>query len=344
MWSKMSAASLSADRLRPGGRLLALSLGLSLVAGQADPGRAAGASSLEWRLAGEAGLQATAALPGPGQVLLDAFLDVEASRGPLRWRLMADPAVPWMVEGEGLAPAQVEWALQEASVSWRGGPWQASAGRQRLPLETARLLVPFAVETLSRTGLRLGVWGGQLVWAEGSTRLRMAWVKGEGPGQQPGPVVSLRVQGAGVEVEGHAAAVQPGGQASVGLAASGLVGVLVAYAEVWHGPDGRYVGGLSGLWGESLWTVEAGRAAWPVGSDAVGPAAAASLSWQSGRDVAWTVGLRALAGQEGATASLEAERLRLASDREWRLFASVRLGPGRPAWWAGGGYRRYWGG
>ena len=71
-----------------------------------------------------------------------------------------------------------------------------------------------------------------------------------------GGSLSVRVEFGNFEIEGHAVYLDA---FAGGLTASGLVGDLVLYGEGWLLSDplrGRGAVGLSGFWGDALWTLE----------------------------------------------------------------------------------------
>ncbi|WP_324670049.1 hypothetical protein [Geochorda subterranea] len=339
----MSGASATRHALWRARGLLALAVGLAAAVGPAPVGPAGAAAEVRWRLAGETGLAATLSSPLPHRLVVDARVEAAGGSGSVGWRLTADAALPVTVSGDGRAQVgDVDWALEEATVSWQRDAWMASAGRERLPLEAARLLLPFAVEPVSPSGLRVGVWGARLACAEGPTRLRLAVVEDVHHAGRALPVVSVRRQGGAAEVEGHVAWTDEGAAPVAGVTASGLVRDLVVYGELWHARDGRYVVGVSGFWGDALWTVEAGRVLSPDGL-AVQPMAAAQVGWQQGPDVAWTVGSQLLVVEDAVRARLHVERTALAASHDWRVVTSVSSTPDAPSWAVGLGYRHYWG-
>ena len=339
----MSGASATRHALWRARGLLALAVGLAagVTLAPVGPGRAA--AEVRWHLAGETGLTATVSSSSPHRLVLDSRVEVAGGSGSVGWHLAAAPTLPVTVSRAGGAQVgDVDWAVEEATLSWQRGAWTTSVGRERLPLDAARLLLPFTIEPVSPSGLRLGVWGARVAWAEGLTRLRLAVVEDVGQEGRAMPVVSVRRQGASVEVEGHAAWIDEDASPAAGMTASGLLGDLVVYGELWHVPDWRYVVGVSGFWGEALWTVEAGRTALLPGQG-VHRVAAAQLGWQQGPDVAWTLGSRLAFDDDAVRSQLDVERTALAASHDWRLFASVRVGPGEPSWALGAAYRYYWG-
>lgn len=270
--------------------------------------------------------------------------------GTLAWRITANPTlrlqavepVPparpgWQVDAQPL-----DWALEEAYVAWRQGGWIVSAGRERLPLEVARLSLPYSIEPVTEGGLRVGLWGVRLTRSAGPTRLRVAAVEDPRHEGHVMPVASLRWQVGAIDLEGHTLLPADVDQITAGVTASGLVGDVVAYGELWQGSGWRYVGGLSGFSGDTLWTIEAGRA--QVASD---PRArrlvGAQFAWQQDAEVAWTVAPYAFFDEDGLRVQVNVDRAFATGSHEWRLFASATLGPESPTWMAGAAYRHYWG-
>lgn len=274
-------------------------------------------------------------------------LDVGSDSGAVEWRITANPNLRLNVT-DALPPGQTgwqassqpfDWAVEEAYLAARKGAWVMSAGRERLPLEVARLSLPFSLEPVAPGGLRLGLWGVRLARSSGATRLRLAAVEDDG---RVIPAVSLRWQAGALELEGHALLTAEKRSVTAGLAASGLVGDVVAYGELWRGPEWRYVGGLSGFWGNTLWTVEAGRAT-PAPGQPVRRLVGAQFAWQRDAEVAWNVTQHAFFDEDGPRAQLAVDRTFVAGPHESRLFASLTVGPASPAWAVGAAYRYYWG-
>lgn len=354
-----------------GGRRLARAAAIGLVSVAAAltlptvgrlPGTPAPAQAraLSWQA--ETGFTATVtsadvhSLTVGGRVALDGDFDLaglfgwrdpEAGPAALGWHVAANPSVRVDVS-RGSSPRQagwrvssrpLDWALEEAYLTAQRGVWAFSAGRERLPLEVARLSLPYSVEPVAPSGVRLGLWGVRVIHWSGSTRLRVAGFEDAG---RMRPAVSLRWQGEGVELEGHALGAADDGQVTAGATASGAVGELVAYGEVWHGPEWRFVGGLSGMWGQALWTVEAGRAA-PAPGQPVRRLVAAQLAWQDGEGRGWSITPYGFLDPDGVRVQVTVDRVVASGTDEVRWFASVQLGPPSPGWSVGAAYRVYWG-
>ena len=139
-----------------------------------------------------------------------------------------------------------------------------SVGLERLPLETARLSVPYSVETVGVRGVRHGVPGGRGVFYGGDWRVRGAVFyrdTEQGFLENVTPLVSVRRTFGGFDLEAHAL-YQNGFVA--GLGGSGLVSDVVVYGEAWLLTDssftdfsGRGALGLNGNLATGTWTLEA---------------------------------------------------------------------------------------
>ena len=291
-----------------------------------------------------------------GRIALDGEFDLgglsgsreqDAGSTVLEWHVTANPSLHFdMTRGSGpgetgwrVSSRPFDWAVEEAYLALQRGEWVFSAGRERLPLEVARLSLPYSMEPFTQDGVRLGRWGVRVTRSSGPTRLRIAALEDAGHIR---PVVSLRWQGEGVELEGHALLAADDAQGAAGVTASGVIGELVAYGEVWHGPEWRFVGGLSGIWQETLWTVEAGRAA-PAPGQPIRRLIAAQLAWQQGEGGGWSVTQYGFLDPDGVRVQLTVDRVVASGTDETRWFASVQLGPSSPGWSVGAAYRFYWG-
>ncbi len=243
-------------------RLPALVLALALaIAGLAIAGPAAREARAAPGIATRTEIELAVIAAAPTGGSLTTFwvalihLDVRLSYATSALVLRLDPGILAGPVGLGT------WGLTEAYLEWRRPTFDLRAGVERIPLETARLTVPFSIEAADTLGTRQGRLGARLNWyADQATRLRLAMLEDEGRVQ---PLVSLRRAFTSFEVEAHALAFGEG-RTALGAGASGLVGNLVAYGEVWtlSAPsETRYAAGLSGSIAGGLWTIEAGRAA-----------------------------------------------------------------------------------
>lgn len=210
------------------------------------------------------------------QVFVKAHTEVILVRGPVSVRLTLDPG--------GLLDVSPRYVrgLTEAYVSLRGNRSVVSAGIERIPLEHARLTLPFSLERVDPLGTRLGRLGARLLWyPDEMTRVRFAVLD---IGGRLDPLISVRREFASFEIEAHVLHYR--GRTVTGLGGSGVVGDLVVYGEVWmfHTPrEWRYALGVSGSIGDGIWTVEGGytsegpgfpprhqlaaQAAWPLSED-----------------------------------------------------------------------------
>ena len=314
---------------------------------------AAAATAAQAAVRAEAGVVAGFAATGINPVTLTGRIELQAGEEPgwrsggFQWHLAANPT--WQLTPSAgprpphgiwrMSSQSFDWALEEAYLAVRRGGWELSAGQQRLPLEVARLSLPFRVEPVGPGDLRLGLWGVRLVHQWETARLRLAAVDYQG---RLTPAASLRWQGRHVVLEAHTLAegADPV-RVTAGLTASGLVRQLVAYGEVWHGLEWYYVGGLSGLWGESLWTVEAGRAS-PAPGQPVRRLVGAQLAWRQDEEVAWAVTQYVFLDEDSLRGQLALERAWAAGPHEVRLVAAATLGPEAPTWSVGAAYRYFW--
>lgn len=240
--------------MRPARRssLAVLAAAVLLAALTAGPARAA-----ITRLELEVGTIATVAAGGDPvlQWKAAAHVDARFALGSAVLLLTLDPGI--------LAGAAVESStgLTEAYLQYRRLPFDFRLGVERVPLETARLTLPFSIEPVDVLGNRLGRLGARLLWyPDPSTRMRLALVEDAG---RLFPAVSLRREFASFEVEAHALSPTTGRMA-YGAGISGLVGDLVVYGELWRlsSPDeSRYAVGVSGSIAGGIWTIEGGYGA-----------------------------------------------------------------------------------
>ncbi len=225
---------------------------------------------------------------------LDAVYDVDG----VSFRVVLDPSVR--------VASTVTWepGLTEAFVLSSIGATDVSGGIERLPLETARLGVPFGIEGIDAQGVRRGVPGVRVAHYRGDWRWRAA-VFLDPRSDRVTPIFSARRTFEGFDVEAHL--LLPG-DLVVGVGGSGVVGRLVVYGEAWvlgDGPDVRAVAGATGTWADGSWTVEGGYA--PPGGGLVvavdgvalptppsRPTVTGQASWAldayGDRSLAWTVG------------------------------------------------------
>lgn len=195
---------------------------------------------------------ANAALPSPqvgwtlaGNVTFDYNFE------PFLVTAVLDPSVRFSRAGVALEPG-----LTEAYALALQGDFDLSVGAERLPLETARLSIPFGVERTDTRGVRRGVPSARVSYYLDDWRLRGA-VFYQDTLDSVTPLVSARRGFGDFELEAHA--LYPG-EVAVGLAGSGLVADLVLYGEAWLLTDpleGRGALGLNGNLDAGTWTLEA---------------------------------------------------------------------------------------
>lgn len=139
---------------------------------------------------------------------------------PVAINLVLDPSVRVSEE------IAAEPGPTEAYARLSEGAFDVSAGIERLPLEYARLSLPFSVERTLRQGVRQGVPGARVLWYPGNYRLRAALLYQD----TPTPLISVKRAFGDFELEGFALYYD---QAVFGAGGSGLVGDLVIYGEGW---------------------------------------------------------------------------------------------------------------
>ncbi len=182
---------------------------------------------------------------------LGAHLEARYDLNPLRFQLVLDPGVNFS------RSVTTDAGLTELYALYREGQLDVSAGLERLPLEVARLSLPYSLEPVSPLGNRQGRWGARISWNPEETRVRLAILEDAG---RLIPILSLRREFSDFELEAHALYLA---RWVVGLGGSGTVAGLVVYGESWlflHPLEARYTLGLSGSLADSLWTLEGGYA------------------------------------------------------------------------------------
>lgn len=260
-------------------------------------------------------------------------LERRAALGAAAVTLTLDPGV--LLDLSGLGSTRWSWGLTEAYLRHRRGPYELRAGVERLPLESARLMIPFSVEPVDALGTRLGRAGLRVIWApDAATRVRAALLEHSGALL---PALSLRRQFPSWELEGHALML-PAGRAAVGVGGSGLLGGLVAYGEAWTltaPPEGRYAVGLSGSIRNGLWTLEGGNAAAAVLGGVVLDAevrrqAAGQIVYRLSEELAITATARVFldGGPDRGQAMVQFSRLN--GNTEYALGVIALMGAGPP--------------
>lgn len=250
---------------------VALVLGLALAgapaAGQAAAG---GAASLEVK--GElAGSVLYRQQPAGGSRTLGVLsgrldLGLRPVKGSDWWVAAAvEPWLPVGMGGHGPVP-QGSVAVTEAYAGFRFGAIDVYLGRFPLPLETARLALPYTLTPPDEAGRRPGVDGLRADIYLPAGRLQLAAVQArdvpEGaPARAWMPVLGWRQELPGWEATGFVLGQERG--LGGGVAASGLAGSTIVYGEAWMLADEqrpRYSLGATGFVGDGLWTAELARA------------------------------------------------------------------------------------
>lgn len=289
---------------------------------------------LEFRLTGAFALDALR--PPSAFWGIGAHFEVRYRLEPVTLNLVLDPAVSFAQQ------ATSDAGLTELYALYRQGEFDLSAGLERLPLETARLSLPFGLELLGSLGNRQGRWGVRASWNPAGARVRLALLEDSGAVL---PVLSLRREFGDFELEGHL--LYRGDQVLAGLGGSGTFAERVFYGEVWAlgGPaDWRYLLGVSGALGDGMWMLEGGRAA-PSVLEPVRPLIAGQVTLPQGEEGSWSGVSKvffdpdALRGQLGlgytwAREDVQTESVLLArlgpEPFSFRLALSVRVYPNLP--------------
>ncbi len=196
------------------------------------------------------GVSATPGVPLLAEWGLFGHLEGRYATGAFSVEAVLDPSFRVLPSGEG----RFALGLSEAFLRYRTPRFDVALGQLRFPLETARLLLPFALDEVRAPGVRRGIWAGQVDAFLGETRLGVAlafresrWV----------PLIRVHRSFRRFDLSGNVLYVN--GRAAVGVGGSGLVGTLVAYGEAWGftAPlEGRVLVGLNGFLQEALWTLE----------------------------------------------------------------------------------------
>ncbi len=182
---------------------------------------------------------------------LGGHLEARYHLSPLSLNLVLEPGASFSHQ------VTTHAGLTELYALYREGELDLSLGMERLPLEVARLSLPFSLEPLTPLGSRQGRWGARLSWNPPATRLRLAVLEDAGRAL---PVLSLRREFEAFELEAHALYHS---RPVVGLGGSGTLAGLVVYGETWlllEPLKTRYALGLSGSLHQGFWTLEGGYA------------------------------------------------------------------------------------
>lgn len=268
----------------------------------------------------------------PGITFLRALLHFESQSlsGPVAFNLTLDPGV--LLDLNGLGGTEWSWGVTEAYAQHRRGAFDLHAGVERLPLETARLMIPFSVEDIDVLGTRLGRAGVRLIWTPGpATRIRAALLEHSGGVY---PALSIRRQFASFELEGHALRV-PEGRTAFGLGGSGLVGRLVVYGEVWTltaPSEARYAAGISGSIPNGIWILEAGTAAAAavarlIPDAGVRPQIAGQIAYRVTEEFSVTGTARLLADPDALRSQLTLQLARTVGNADYSVSLTTLFGP-----------------
>ena len=195
---------------------------------------------------------------------LEAGYDLElgdlglTDASPVAFNLVLDPSV------RVSQTVTTEPGLTELYAATTYGDLDLSVGIERLPLETARLSVPYSVETVGVRGVRHGVPGVRGVLYSGDWRVRGAVFYRDAEqdfAENVTPLFSVRKAFDSFDLEAHV--LYQNGLVA-GLGGSGLVSDVVVYGEAWlltgTGFDdlsGRGALGLNGNLATGTWTLEA---------------------------------------------------------------------------------------
>ena len=199
------------------------------------------------------------------QVGIDLHLEAEYVLNDFGTFLVLDPEAVLSDTGEGA----VRLELTELYTRYKLGPVDVSAGLERLPLETARLSVPYSLSEVQDPGTAdepkgsfEGLPGARVIWYPKDTRVRLAGFYNRDT-RHAGGAGSVKRYFGSFELEGHIVyrGVHRDGL-TFGLGGSGLLGATVVYGEGWLLLSGdtsaRALLGATGYFGDTLWTLEGG--------------------------------------------------------------------------------------
>lgn len=185
---------------------------------------------------------------------LDGLLEGYLAADPWRVVLAAEPRL--RLRDDHTGEEAFTAGLTEGYLAYRAPFGDLRVGRMLLPLETARLTLPYTL-TPERDGRRYGVDGARADLYLGASRLQTALVQVDDAWT---PVIGWRHGFSGWEVTAHALSDHE--RLVAGLGGSGLVGSVVVYGEGWAVPGEshpRYILGVNGYAGDLIWTGEVGR-------------------------------------------------------------------------------------
>ena len=240
---------------------------------------------------GEVELASDITLTSSGDVLSPTFglnlrthLELDYSLAPLDFRVVLDPTL--RIAGTSTDTSFIEPGLTEAYALYRLEAIDISAGLERLPLEKSRLSVPYRLEPLGKTGQPLGLLGVRASIFLDSWRIRPAFIY-RSQDEQLGGVLSVRRDFRNFDLEGQLVYLN---SLAAGLGGSGLLGEVIIYGEAWLLTDPlniRTALGLSGFWGDLLWTLEAAYAPNPLGGKDAYPQLLFQGSLPQGESGSW---------------------------------------------------------
>jgi hypothetical protein len=265
---------------------------------------------------------AGAALP-VGSWNLIGHLEARYTLEDLSLNLALDPATIFGPQ------ARAEAGLTEAYALYRSGEFDIEAGVERLPLEVARLSLPYALEPVDALGRRRGVPGVRLSWNPEATRLRIAILALEG-GLVPS--LSARREFGDFEIEAHA--LVRAGRATLALTGSGTLEGLVLYGEAWAitGPlEWRYALGLSGALGDALWTLEGGYTS-PAPGAPPRHLALGQVALPQGEDARWTLSGGAFFDTDVVRGVSSLSYTLSNQDTDLTISLSTQFGPSSTVW------------
>jgi len=297
---------------------------LALLALATPTAHAQAHASVEWRYATQVGAFSvgTVHLPLAG-MQASVLVDAEAALEPVTLTVLAQPTLlaPPAAGTAGTAAAALgDPGFLEAAALLRTGPVDVRLGLLRLPLETARLSLPYQLDGVTEVGQRHG-WPG----AEATVYLERVRLRARGwwRDSHAAGAFSARLDLTSLQLEAH---LVRDGRWGAGVGASGLLGDTVLYGEAWLIGDpwrGRGAVGASGYLGEALWTVEA---AWAPPYGVPGAAAYPQLLAQADLPLPNANGsLQALAGAGWAPSTLRP------GSRSWVGQAALTWAVGDPA-------------
>ncbi|WP_299428843.1 hypothetical protein [uncultured Meiothermus sp.] len=247
---------------------------------------------------------------------LGAYLEARYHLSPVSLHLVLEPGANFS------SAVTTDAGLTELYALYRADELDVSLGLERLPLEVARLSLPYSLEPLSPLGSRQGRWGARLSWNPEAARVRLAVVEDAG---RVLPVLSLRREFEGFELEAHALYRS---NPVFGLGGSGTLAGLVVYGETWLLPATdrlRYVLGLSGSLGEGFWTLEGGHAP-ALPPFLPGHFLAGQWLFRATEEASWNLGAHLLL-EDPLRAQLSTSYIQASDNHELTSSLAVQFGP-----------------